>query len=172
MEVSGTILRFSGSLLLTVLGAGCLGGSRQAVQTEDRFGHRAESGTEESRTTIVISPASSEQEYRFFPATVQTVNVRIAPITKENATVGVPVELLIKGAFPDSCTELHDVTQEQAGNLISVNLQMRRPKGRVCATVLRPYRFYLSLDGAFPPGPYVVRLNGKSYPFEVHPLTS
>ena len=46
---------------------------------------------------------------------------------------------------------------------------MRQPKERVCAAVVRPFRFYLVLDGTFEAGSYTLRLNDAAYPFQVLP---
>ena len=78
-----------------------------------------------------------------------------------------PVEVLIKGALPDACAELHRVTQQRTARLIDIQLTMRRPQGAVCATVVRPYRFYVLLDGLYEPGPYTLSVNGVVKPFEI-----
>ncbi len=146
---------------------GCLSPSKTAIDPEDQFGHRVEGETSDGRTTIVIEPAPSDREYRYFPATFQSVNVRPASVRSAIDQGGVSVEILVKGAFPDACTELHDVNQERAGNIIRVALRMRRPAGAVCASVLRPYRFYLKLDGTYAVGAYSLFLNEESRPFEI-----
>ena len=46
---------------------------------------------------------------------------------------------------------------------------MRQPKETVCAAVVRPFRFYLVLDGAFEAGSYTLRFNGAPTPFQVLP---
>ncbi len=160
-------IRVMGGLILSILIAGCLGSSEKVLEPEQQFGQRADNASADGRTTTVIQPQSDDLEYRYFPAIFSTITVRVAPRTPENESDGVPVELLIKGAFPDSCTELNDVSQTRAGSIVNITLEMRRPKGRVCASVLRPYRFYLGLDGTFGTGAYVVKLNGRSRPFEV-----
>lgn len=137
------------------------------VSPEDVYGHRASGNDAEGRTTIAVSPPQDDVEYRLFDATFETVTIRPAAVTQETAQSGVPVEVLIKGAFPDACSELHDVTQQRAGNLVLVTLTMRRPQGSVCASVLRPYRYYLDLEGQFVPGSYSLRLNESVHAFEV-----
>jgi len=127
------------------------------VQGEDR----------EGRSTISVTPPQEDVTYRFFDATFDTVTIRPDVLTPTTAREGVPVEVLVKGAFPDACSELHEVTQQRAGNLVLVTLTMRRPQGVVCARVLRPYRFYLDLEGRFVTGSYSLRLNEESHAFEV-----
>ena len=79
----------------------------------------------------------------------------------------VPVEVLVKGALPDACSALNAVTQEQTGHFVTMTLTMRQPRGAVCAQVVRPFRFYVRLDGLFAPGSYTLRLNGRVTPFQV-----
>ena len=78
-----------------------------------------------------------------------------------------PVEVLIKGALPDACAALDEAEQARVVNLIDVTLTMRRPRGALCAQVVRPFRFYLPLDGTFPPGSYTLKVNGAAYPFRI-----
>ena len=153
----------SGSMVFS----GCLGTSERTVNLDDQYGHRIEGETPDGRQTIIILPAEEERTYRFFPAVYQSVNVRPAPIRSATDEGGVSVEILVKGAFPDACTELHDVEQVRTGNLIRVSLQMRRPAGAICASVLRPYRFYLELEGLYAVGAYSLFLNDRAHPFEI-----
>jgi len=145
--------------------SGCLALS-PAVE-RDEFGHRIDGVTDDGRQTIVISPPDDETTYRFFAASYESVSIRPALITSENEAAGVPVEVLVKGSFPDSCSELHGVQQQRAGNLFLVTLTMRRPEGAVCASVLRPYRFYLGLEGLSTPGSYSMKLNDDTHTFVI-----
>lgn len=138
------------------------------LSEEEKYGHRAGKDDPDGRTTIAVAPPQEDVDYRLFDATFETVTIRPAALISESAQQGVPVEVLIKGAFPDACSELHEVTQQRAGNLILVTLTMRRPQGSVCASVLRPYRYYLDLEGTYTPGPYSLKLNDSTHPFEVH----
>ncbi len=153
------------TVVILALGTGCQV-ARQGVRPPDeQFGHRVEGVDQEGRETVVLVPPSDEAEYRTDLAAYESVTVR--PGTADPDLAGIAVEVLVKGAFPDACTELHDAAQVRSGNLIEVTLRTRRPQGAICATVLRPYRFYILLDGRFDPGPYTLTLNGDSHPFEV-----
>jgi len=160
--------RLAGYLVLMMLVSGCAA-LRPEITPEDVYGHRATDEGADGRTTIAVTPAQDDVEYRLFDATFETVTIRPAGVTAENEQEGVPVEVLVKGAFPDACSELHEVIQQRAGNLVLVTLTMRRPQGSVCASVLRPYRYYMDLEGLFVPGPYSLRLNESVHPFEVRP---
>lgn len=142
--------------------AGCAAISSQPPPEEGDFGHRIE-GETEGRQTIVITPVSNADDYDVSSAPFESIDVRIG----DQDTDGAAVELLIKGSLPDACSELHGVNQTQTGDEIVVQLQSRRPTGALCATVLRPYRFYLGLEGTFAPGRYTLDLNGRRQQFSV-----
>ena len=149
---------------ITFLG-GCLGIRQGETPPDQRFGHRVEGIDDEGRETVMVAPPDEATGYRTDLATVESVTVR--PGGAEPDVAGVSVEVLVKGAFPDACTELHEVSQVRSGNLVEVTLQTRRPEGAICAMVIRPYRFYVVLEGRYDPGAYNLKLNGTSYPFEV-----
>ena len=151
------------TLLFSMVISGCI--ALSPVKTEDEFGHRIDGVSDDGRQTILISPPDEAIEYRYFDATFETVSIRPARVSAQITEV--PVEVLIKGSFPDSCSELHKVVQQRAGNIILVTLTMRRPQGAVCASVLRPYRYYLDLDGKYVIGSYSMKLNETSHPFVV-----
>ena len=152
-------------VLVTFMGACATTGP--VPDPDATFGHRVDGDDSDGRTTIVIAPAEQDVAYRFFEASYESVTIRPDQVTAGNQAAGVPVEVLIKGAFPDACSELHEVEQQRAGNLVLVTLTMRRPQGSVCASVLRPYRYYLDLEGTFRPGSYSLRLNDDTHAFVV-----
>ena len=152
-------------LALGALGSPGCGLLRSKPAPETRFGDRTAPVTEDAEVLTVSAP-DSNRVYFYTGAPVETVVPRIeGPAAPAE---GARVELFVRGAFPDACYELHDVTQTRRANYVDVTLRVRRPQGAVCATVVRPYRFYLQLDDRLPPGPYVVTVNGTAYPFEVH----
>jgi len=152
-------------LAAVTIWSGCLGIRRGETPPDERFGHRVEGIDDEGRETVMVAPPDDSTGYRTDLATVESVTIR--PGGAEPGLTGVSVEALVKGAFPDACTELHDVTQVRSGNLLDVTLQTRRPEGAICAMVIRPYRFYVVLEGRYDPGAYNLKLNGTSHPFEV-----
>ncbi len=151
--------------LVILLFAGCLPSRPAELPPDDRFGNRIEGEGPDGRRTVVVTPPDSGRTYLYYPAVYDTVHVR--PAAPSDAHTPVPVEVLVKGAFPDACMEMHEVKQKRTGHLIEVTLTMRKPQGAVCASVLRPYRFYLSLEGLYEPGNYTLKLNGKAHPFTI-----
>ncbi|MEM8600288.1 MAG: hypothetical protein AAGF99_10240 [Bacteroidota bacterium] len=152
-------------VLFTLTALAACGGSDRATAPDDTFGHRFEDGSD-TRETLALAPRDTTQEYFSYPAVVDTLHVRPAPLGRMTDD-GLPVEVLVKGALPDGCSELSGVEQERAGNLVTVMLTMRRPKGAFCTQVVRPYRFYLPLDGRYRPGAYTLKLNDRTRPFEI-----
>jgi hypothetical protein len=152
-------------LLLLALAALLLpacGGAREAADPDaERLDEHPE-----GRRTLVITPPEPGAEFFVYPAVVFEIDVRSGTTLPDGRR---PVELILRGSLPDACTELHDVRQEQFGQFITVDFEMRRPKGGLCPRVVRPYRFYYELAEPLPLGPYTLRLNGSVRPFEVLP---
>ncbi|MEM6782105.1 MAG: hypothetical protein AAF624_00015 [Bacteroidota bacterium] len=142
------------------------GGSDRATAPDDTFGHRFDDRAPDVRETLALTPRDTTLDYFSYPAVVDTLHVRLAPLGRMTDD-GMPVEVLVKGALPDGCSELSEVAQERAGNLITVTLTMQRPKRAFCTQVVRPFRFYLPLDGRYPPGAYTLKLNDRTRPFEI-----
>jgi hypothetical protein len=159
-----------GSCYLLTLGllAGCANSRPADTDPEHQFGNYEE-GTTDGRATLNITPPDTMRSYFYYPAPIDEITVRQAPMlpNPDGSFPQVDVEVLLKGAFPDACHELHDAEQERAGNIITVTLQMRRPRGALCASVMRPYRFYLPLEGKYDAGPYTLKLNDQVHPFVV-----
>jgi hypothetical protein len=154
----------TGWVLLLILVSGC-GQLQNNQEPDEQFGHRFGERSPDGRETVLItSPVDTTQQYDIYPALFDSVHVRVAPVGPGQTN---PVEVLVKGAFPDGCMQLHALNQVRAGNIINVDLMMRRPKEAICTQVVRPYRFYFELEGTFPMGAYTLKINEKAYPFSV-----
>lgn len=156
------------ALSIALVISACLGARSVERPPDEQFGHRYEGRAGDGRETIVITAEEESTSYVYVPAVYDTVHIRVAE--PETGAAEVPVEVLIKGAFPDACTELSSVSQGRAGNLIRVELDMRRPQGVLCASVVRPYRFYLALEGTYEPGHYSLRINERTHPMVIRPF--
>lgn len=159
--------------LLVLLGvslflAGCTTGQRTQIPVDERFGHRPDAGADE-REMVVIVPPDSQQTYFYYAAPFDSVHVRAAPFRDgvDPSMQELPVEVLVKGSFPDACTELHELEQTRTAHIIDIKLRIRRPRGMVCAAVVRPYRFYFMLEGLYRPGHYTMKLNEEYVPFQI-----
>ena len=152
------------ALLFLIAASGCsLSGKSSGGTSDSGFGNREDDG-DDGRATIVITSVPNAADYVVAPAPFETVDVRTGAVSSD----GAPIELLIKGAFPDSCTELHGTNQTRSGDELIVQLQARRPGNAMCATVMRPYRFYMTIEGAFTTGRYTLDLNGVRQVFEIN----
>ena len=152
------------AVLVTGLAACAGSGPPDGVQ-RDRFGYRV--GSDPNRETMLLRPVTDSTQYLVYPAVVDAVTVR--PAGRPAPGDGVVVEVLVEGALPDACAELTAVEQDRQLRFVEVDLFMRQPKETVCAAVVRPFRFYLVLDGAFEAGSYTLRFNGAPTPFQVLP---
>jgi hypothetical protein len=162
-----------GAVLALVLSAGgaagCAAVRPAALPPDEQFGHRPGAAEDGGRLTLAITPPDTTVRYFYYPAVFDTVHVRPAPFDGARPVDAqqVAVEVLVKGALPDACSELHTVRQERFGHIVEVRLEMRRPQGAVCASVVRPYRFYLMLDGGYGAGAYTLKLNDRPVAFVV-----
>lgn len=148
---------------LALVLAAC-GGPRRTA--DGSFGHRHDDWGPDGRETLLITPPADSAGYFVYPAVVDSVAVRPARAAIA-AGEAVPVEVLVKGAMPDACSALNEVVQSRSGHLVTLTLTMRQPRGAVCATVVRPYRFYVLLDSLFEAGSYTLTLNGRATPFQI-----
>ena len=159
------------ALAVVVAGAGlvaCGGPGASAADGPDRgrFGYRV--GSDGNRETMTVRPITDSTRYLVYPAVVDSVAVRTAG--RAGTGDAVAVEVLVQGALPDACAELTEVTQSREGRFVAVDLFMRQPRETVCAAVVRPFRFYVVLDGSFEAGSYTLRVNGSPMPFQVLPV--
>lgn len=157
-------------LTVMLLLAGCAGSRNADVPPDERFGHRYEDEGPRGRRTITIEPPNDDRAYFTYPAVIDSVLVRHAPLDPKRLpeSQAVEVEVLVKGAFPDGCYELAGLHQERLGHFINVTLTMRKPQGAVCTMALRPYRFYFALDGLYEVGAYRLTINEEPHPFTIH----
>lgn len=72
----------------------------------------------------------------------------------------VQITLLVTGVLPDGCTVIHDVEQRRDGAAAEVTIRTRRTTTGACIQVAVRVTESVRLEGAFPPGAYVVRVNG------------
>lgn len=150
--------------VLVAAAGGCTGA--RTPDPDARFGTRYTTREGAPRETLLIAVPRDSTDVLVFPAVTDSVSVRA-----ERPVIGAgdstAVEVLVKGALPDACAELSRVAQRREGAYVYVDLDMRTPRRQVCAAVVRPYRFYLPLDGHFAPGSYVLTLNGRAVPFQI-----
>ena len=154
------------ALIALTLGACISPGGVNREDPEEGFGHRYEDWARDGRETLLLDADGDTTRTLVYPAVVDSVAIRPS---QGAALAGdaVAVEVLVKGAIPDACSVLDRAEQARAGQFVTVTLTMRQPIDRVCAQVVRPFRFYLILEGGFEPGSYTLTLNGTAHPFRI-----
>jgi hypothetical protein len=151
--------------LLVGLMAACTGPGESRV-SDDLYGHRYGEDTTEGRLTVLIEPPETGvTDYEVALAPFDTVHVRPQNPSQNDAMVS--VEALVKGAFPDGCTELHALEADRQGSTITAEILIRRQPTDVCTQAVRPYRFYFDLPGQYGSGEYDLVVNGRPFSFRV-----
>ncbi|HLE56255.1 MAG TPA: hypothetical protein VJB15_04165 [Rhodothermia bacterium] len=151
------------SILVSVLFAGCISSGSPATGPSGS-GSSFEDDDDDERETVLIEPKEqADIAYDVRPALFDTALIR----AQDRTAAGALVEVLIKGYFPDGCSELNELNQEPARDGQTVSLTMRRPSDAICTQVVRPYRFFFTLDRRFELGRYVLSINGRPFSFEV-----
>ncbi|GAB5535583.1 MAG: hypothetical protein Rubg2KO_18320 [Rubricoccaceae bacterium] len=158
-------------VLMLLLGVSALSacsglGGASEPDPDDEFGHRYENWERDGRETLLLDVHGDTTRTLLFDAVVESANIRAsepAVLPGEETAV----EVLIKGAIPDACSVLNAAEQSRAGRFVTVSLTMRQPIDEVCAQVIRPFAFYLVLEGGFAAGSYTLTLNGTAHPFRI-----
>ncbi len=93
---------------------------------------------------------------------INTIDVKLSDMNP------IQVNVLVRGEFANSCTELGEIVEEQNGNTFSVELYTKKIKNINC--ILAPVLFEktISLDTiGLNPGKYFVEVNGVRGVFEI-----
>ncbi len=107
------------------------------------------------------SVTGSEEEVEIKPIPIDSVEVLILE------SLPVQVKAHIQGTIGDGCSEIESVTQKRSDQTITITILRRRPKDAVCIQIAKLYDETISLDGAFPPGSYVVQVNDFEKTFTI-----
>ena len=65
----------------------------------------------------------------------------------------------VQGVLGDGCATLHSVAQQRSANTVTVTILRERPREAICTQIAKLYDEVLRLEGQFPPGNYVLRVN-------------
>jgi hypothetical protein len=71
----------------------------------------------------------------------------------------------VTGVIGDGCAELDSVTQSRSGNTVTVTILRTRPREAVCTQIAKLYDETIPLEGTFPAGEYVLKVNDFSTTF-------
>ena len=103
------------------------------------------------------NPASSD--LLVDPIQVESVEVLVQETDPPQASARV------RGVIGDGCSSLHSVEQERSGNTVVLTILRQRPANAMCTQIARLYDDTIPLEGTFPPGRYVLRVNGVETSF-------
>jgi hypothetical protein len=93
------------------------------------------------------------------PVQIENVEVRVLESSPPQAVAHV------EGVLGDGCSEVHSVEQARSGNVVELTILRQRPRDAICTMILRAYIADSPLRGTFPPGRYVLRVNGVESEF-------
>ena len=113
-------------------------------------------------TTAVLAAACSnpaEPVLLVEPIQIDRVDVLILEISPPRATAHV------EGVLGDGCSELHSVEQTRSGETVTVTILRERPRDAVCTQIARLYQDDIPLEGVYPPGRYLLRVNSVEKAF-------
>jgi hypothetical protein len=81
--------------------------------------------------------------------------------------VRAPLSAHVRGVIGDGCTDLSGVSMQRSENTVVVTIWSTRPQDAICIQIAKLYDATLALPGEFPPGPYVLRVNGVEKTFTI-----
>jgi inhibitor of cysteine peptidase len=97
----------------------------------------------------------------------------VVPLRIEDVDVLVlesfPVQIMavVTGTLPTACSSIESVSQTRQGNVVEVTITTRTERDQVCIQVIKQITERIRLEGGFPPGDYVLRVNGLETRFRV-----
>lgn len=122
---------------------------------------------DDGRETVFIkSPDGSLAKFSTEPATIESISVFVREGQETVTDDQKRVDVLVKGIFPDGCSELHELVSEVEDGVISYELVTRRPKGQMCTQAIRPFKFQFPIDSV-EPGSYTITVNDRNLAFKV-----
>ena len=124
-------------------------------------GQTTSTATPAGPTAAPATPTPDMAGAEIKPMPIDSVEVQI----RESQPVQVSV--LVSGTLSDKCTTFHEATQVRNGNTIELTITTMRPKDMMCAQMIEIYSNTFPLEGDFPPGDYIVRVNGVEKSFKI-----
>lgn len=93
------------------------------------------------------------------PIQIDAVEIQV------QGTVPPQVRARVTGVVGDGCSELKSVTQLRTDATVTLTILRERPQGAICTQIARLYDETIALEGAYPAGQYLLRVNGREFPF-------
>jgi hypothetical protein len=111
--------------------------------------------------STAANPPPTEPVFVIEPIQIESVEL------VRNLDVPSGLGVHVKGVVGDGCSELLPLRQLREGSTVSITLERRRPENAICTQIARIFDDVIPLEGAFPPGTYVVRVNREKIEFSV-----
>jgi hypothetical protein len=108
-----------------------------------------------------VDPPSTSPGFAIDPIQIESVQL----VRGLDVPSGLGVH--VRGVVGDGCSELLPIRQLREGTTVTITLQRRRPENAICTQIARIYDDVIPLEGEFPPGTYVVRVNSEKIDFSV-----
>jgi hypothetical protein len=109
----------------------------------------------------LLTACGASQDLTIEPISIDSVEVLVG------TSVPVTVEVQVHGVVGDGCSVLHSVQQERSGSTVTIAILRERPRDAFCTQIARLYDARIRLEGAFPSGSYLVRVNEVERAFSV-----
>lgn len=87
------------------------------------------------------------------PIEIERVEVRVLESSPPQAVAHV------QGLLGDGCSDLNSLRQERSGSVVTVTILRQRPRKAICIQIAKLYEENIHLEGRYPPGRYVLRVN-------------
>ena len=71
----------------------------------------------------------------------------------------------VSGILGDGCSEFHSLEQVRTGNTVTITILRQRPRDAICTQIAKLYDEDIRLTGVYPPGDYLLSVNGFEKPF-------
>jgi len=98
-------------------------------------------------------------------------SVELAPIQVDSVEVLVQesspprASARVRGVVGDGCSSVHSVEQERSGATVTLAILRARPVDAFCTQIALLYDETIPLEGSFPPGRYVLKVNDREVAF-------
>jgi acetolactate synthase regulatory subunit len=98
--------------------------------------------------------------------------VRVDPIQIDQVEVQVletappQARARVRGVIGDGCSTLKSVTQARMGQTVTLLILRERPVDAICTQLAKLYDETIALEGTYPAGRYLLRVNGLEQAFE------
>jgi hypothetical protein len=113
---------------------------------------------------VLFSAGACHHSAPSFPTEPEVI-VRPIHVDSVEVVLATPPSAHVRGIVGDGCTEISGVTQTRAAATIEITILSQRPADAICTQIAKLYDAVLPLAGPFPPGEYLLRVNGVEATF-------